>query len=239
MPVLCRNLHDDVELIYGISLAASEFWNDNGGCDHGVRLFAVREKAEMVSVQGDRVLAAFFPDPPGPFKRLAALLVTSRLIPESLFCFASADSTLGNIKPAPPAIAAEWESNLSYLLIQPAFTALRVYSQDGKPNELTDWKGFPSIHSKAEFLLWLRWLRDYPAEVFSKTPGCDDVNMERRGRTVLATALILEAVYYQDKTRLAGICSMCDEVLEGEDRRHIMFDAYLSAEESKRTAQHS
>ena len=237
MPVLCKTQEADVDLIYDIALSVSEFWNDNGGCDHGFRLFAVREKAVAVSISGDAVLAAFFPHPPGPFKRLATLLVTSRLIPESLFCFASVESTQGNIKPAPPAIVAEWESQLAYLLIQPTLASLKVYDRAGSPHEMNEWAGFPSIHSKAEFLLWLRWLRDYPADCFSATPGCDDINTERRGRMVLATTLILEAVYYQDKARLASICSICDEVLSSkEDLRYIMFDALLCKNELERTA---
>ena len=90
---------------------------------------------------------------------------------------------------------------------------------------LEHWHGFPSLHSKAEFILWLQWLCDYNPEVLKD----DHAHLDRRGRMVLSTALILEALCYQTG-KPATICGACDrEFLEKcGDQSLFTFDYWLS-----------
>jgi hypothetical protein len=232
MPIFFNETKRDQEFILRLASHVCDFWNENGGPDHGVRLFVSKEAVRKVSEDGDQVLAAFFPEEPGPFKRVAALLVLSRLTP--LFALASPTSTPSNLEPVPLGLHDEWIARICYLLVEPAFAALRVRGADGRTDlPLSEWAGFPSVHSKAEFLLLLEWLTDYPDGYFVggvSGGSADDERLERKGRMVLAFTLILESVYYQggDVTARNKVCSACDKtLLKTADFRHLFYDALL------------
>ena len=209
MPILCENVDNDKLLIESLADEVCRFWNENGGIDHGVKLFVGKDKIEEVSVAGDAILASFFADPPGPFKRLATLLVLARL--DGLFTLAAPSSDNVNLVMVNSLTHRQWLARICYLLIEPTFFSLTVKGEGGKEYPLTEWKDFPSIHSKAEFISWLEWLCDYPHDYFP-SPQRDVEKMNRRGRMILATSLILEAVYYQNHAS-ANICGICDKVL--------------------------
>lgn len=155
---------------------------------------------------------------PGPFKRVAALLVLGRLT--SIFSLATPNSKVESLKPVNASMEREWLPKLCFLLLAPAFSSLTVSNAQGATHSLQDWKGFPSFHSKAEFLFWLEWLCDYPLDSLS-----DDEKVTRRGRMILGTSLILEAIYYQGAQKSA-LCGACDASL-GPHFGGLIFDAWL------------
>ena len=230
MGVLKNDLGADFDIVLGLASGICQHWNENGGKNFGFSLFVPKESAKRLSEEGDQVLA-YFADEPGPFKRVATLVVLSRLLP--LFTIASVNSTRDNLQKSAMEIASNsWLPRLSFLLIRPALRSLYLKNTDGNLMQLPPWRGFPSLHSKAEFLFLLQWMRDFPNSDYTEQQ--DAHRLERRGRMVLAVALILEAVFYQ-KTA-AEICGFCDraliKALSGKftefNLRELLFDAYLA-----------
>ena len=217
MPVFAQDFKSDIEIILSLAEGVCSYWNKNGGPDQfGILAFTSREAAELLSHEADRSMQ-FFPEEPGPFKRVAALLVLGRLTP--LFALAAPNSKDAP-KPVNAARERDWIPKFCFLLLSPAFSSLSVSNSNCQNHSLADWKGFPSFHSKAEFLLWLEWLCDYPNDSIS-----DDERIVRRGRMILATSLILEAVYYQGPKK-SVLCGVCDSQL-GPHFGGLIFDAVL------------
>lgn len=227
MPIFMPSFEEDQEFILRLARRVCNYWNNNGGVEHGVRLFVAKQAVDLVSRGGDEVLAAFFADEPGPFKRLAALLVLARLAP--LFTLATPDSTREDPQPIPSEIEQEWLPRVCFLLIEPVLSNLAVKDAQGKLTSLSHWDGFPSLHSKAEFLLWLEWMRDYAAEHLIA-----DENIVRRGRMMLATSLILEAVYYQNPEARKTVCGFCDNNVG--NLTGVVFDGLLRMKKLEREA---
>ena len=221
MPVLCRDSESDLKAITELATSVADYWNQYGTKKYPFIVQTSKEAIKKLAEEGDQVLAAFFPEEPGPFKRVATLIILSRLIP--LF-------SLGKNVPTehfPPLSLMEeelWLPRISCLLINPAFKIINV-SVNSTVHKLTEWKSFPSAHSKAEFLLWLEWLRDYDASQLHQS----EENLVRRGRMILACSLILEAVYYQGPTR-AKICGICDDKV---DLSCVTYEGYLWEERKK------
>jgi len=218
LAVFFKNPDDDVCAILLLARRVCRYWNSNCGTSNGFRLFVAKEAVERIVRDSNIVMPAFFPDEPGPFKRVASLLVLSRLTP--LFTLASVNSTLDKLTDINQAEEQQWLPRVCYLLTQPSFDILKVSNDQIREHALVDWKDFPSLHSKAEFLLWLEWLCDYPRELLS-----DEEKIIRRGRMILATSLILEAVYYQTKSSVSPLCGACDHNIP--DLRLVTFDAIL------------
>jgi len=231
MPIFMPEFEQDEKLISILAARVSLYWNRWGGTDYTVRAFVASPSVKIVSREGDEVLAAFFPEEPGPFKRLATLMVLAKLVP--LFTLATPNSTKDNLKEVDMETEIEWLPRLCFLLIEPTFQILSLKGPNGKNTPMSHWNGFPSMHSKAEFLQWLEWIRDYSPEHL--TQSARDENLVRRGRMILATSLILEAVYYQNEASKGGICGCCDHQLMEDPRmaRAIVFDGLLQLNEQE------
>jgi len=204
MPIFMDTYEEDQRLIEMMAKEVAEFWNKYGGTEYGFQVFVSKECIVKMSEDGDAVLAAHFHDEPGPFKRIAAALVLARLTP--LFGICSVNSTDDRLAKVPIMTLRDWVPRLAFLLIEPALAAVQLVGMPPQASLRDGWHGFPSLHSKAEFLLWLEWLCDYPTELLASEPE----QLARRGRMVLATALILESIYYQDG-RPPAICGCCDK----------------------------
>jgi len=204
MPIFMDSFENDEALIQEIAVTTATYWNENGGTDFGFQVFVPKDNIKEMSHSGDEVLGAFFPEEPGPFKRVATALVMARLIP--LFCLASVDSTDDHMKPIPARDEREWQARMAFLLLEPALAAVHMTNGTDEGSMRDHWHGFPSLHSKAEFLFWLEWLCDYPPDILLD----EAAGLDRRGRMVLGTSLILEAIYYQDGHK-SGICGSCDK----------------------------
>ena len=228
-----RDLNGDCALIALCADSICAFWNENGGPEkYGVRIFTNEETIREVAIAGDQVLASFFPHPPGPFKRVAALVVLSRLL--QLFDICTRDSTLECPKPVTPLLNEEWLPRLCYLLIGPALAHVTVQDSAGKWHEPKSWRGFPSFHTKAEFFLWLEWLCDYPSEILP-APNTEPETLIRRGRMVLGTSLILEQAYYLSYAPANELCGICDRALLGSgDFTGLIFDSILLDNEKQK-----
>jgi len=204
MPIFMDTYEDDQELIKKMAVGIANFWNKNGGTDYGFQAFVAEESITKMSEDGDAVLASHFCADPGPFKRVAAALVLARLTP--LFGICSVNSTNEDMAKVPVMTVRDWIPRLAYMLIEPAFAAVKLVNRKNQTSLADGWSGFPSLHSKAEFLLWLEWLCDYPSDLLAS----ESERLARRGRMVLATALVLEGIYYQNGQR-AEICGCCDK----------------------------
>lgn len=231
MPIFMEKFCDDVETIGDIAQTVATYWNQNGGPDQGLSVLWSREAVDKISHEGDQILAGFFPDPPGPFKRLATFIVLSRLHP--LFALIPPAAGIDNLKPVQPGFHDEWIARVIYLLIEPSMQVLQVRGKDGQVFSLTEWADFPSLHTKTEFLFWLEWLRDYPPGYLPRDIS-DTEGLERRGRMVLATSLILEQAYYS-KGGNTQLCRICDQnLINAMDHRLLFFDAFLSDNQEKK-----
>ncbi len=203
MPIFMDTYEDDQSLIKKMATSVAEFWNQHGGTDYGFQAFVSKENIVKMSEDGDAVLASHFCADPGPFKRVAAALVLARLTP--LFGICSVNSKDDNMAKVPVMTVRDWTPRLAFLLLEPALAAVRLVKRPPEECLWDHWHGFPSLHSKAEFLLWLEWLCDYPLDLLASEPE----RLARRGRMVLATALILEGIYYQ-AGHTADFCGCCD-----------------------------
>lgn len=215
MPIFFDDFKRDEQAITELAVGVADYWNAYGTERYAFKVFTSEEAIQAISRSGDHLLGGFFPEQPGAFKRIATLLVLSRLQP--LFSLATADSTPKNLKRVQFAIDLEWLPRICFMLIEPAFDMLQVEKGESA-HKLDDWAGFPSAHSKAEFIQWLDWLRDFPAD---KLPP--DENGIRRVRMIMAAALILEAVYFQKEPR-REVCGACDDKV---DLTCVTFEGYL------------
>jgi hypothetical protein len=244
MPILMKTEKLDAAMIQLMANNVCSYWNENGGPDlFAIRLFYKNKDnldptanvsfPQVLSQEGSVLLEKFFPDPPGAFKRAATLLVMARL--RHLFTLATPDSTSANVKRIDPERAYAWAACPCFLLLAEIIKVLRVYNKTANKNfGLDNWEGFPSVHSEAEFVHFVNWLCDRPSEELHKPSAqpCKtcDINEERRGRMILATSLILEAVHYQNGSTRDAMVGCCDEALMGlkeEDRKIAFFDALL------------
>ncbi len=203
MPIFMDSFENDEALIQEIAVTTATYWNENGGMDFGFQVFVAKDNIKEMSRGGDEVLAAFFPEEPGPFKRVATALVMARLAP--LFSLAAVESTDDHRRPISAKEERVWQPRMAFLLLEPALAAVRMTNGESTGSMLDNWHGFPSLHSKAEFMFWLEWLCDYPSDILLD----EAARLDRRGRMVLGTSLILEATYYQDGHK-SPICGSCD-----------------------------
>ena len=219
MSILFTDPDQDRRTILSLATDVAELWNSSGGPErYGFKVFTSEEAAQIVSDEGGQVLREFFWEEPGAFKRIGTLLVLAQLTP--LFALATTSSTKDMPGRVAPGVEREWLPRICYLLVPATLPTLCVVDPNTKKEHpLTEWKGFPSVHSKAEFMLWLEWLRDYrPDKLHSYE------NLVRRGRMALGTALILEAVYYQGANS-SPIIGLCDKAMG--DLTCGLYEAYL------------
>ena len=164
---------------------------------------------------GGKLLDDFFPKPPGPFKRVGALLVMNQL--NSFFYF------------DPPLNADQsqrWRAKVSALLIPVALAKLRVNLTPDKPNptwhRLDAWKGFPSPHFKMELLQYLEGMDNYEwverlIEGTHLADYKDRLITEKTARKIAATGLIIEACYYFNEGEHSAIRGKCNDFFNVDD----------------------
>lgn len=140
-----------------------------------------------------------FPEPPGPFKRIATFLVLGRLFqffqirpgyPEDGKWVAT------DFKPDPMHNDA-WVARMLVMTIPVIFSGM--YVDIGKERVLLDeWKNFPSLHYRLEFMALLRWLdlNDSHKANFTDKKTWEDITNDRLTRMIMAVSLIIEACYY-------------------------------------------
>src|ERR1039458_10359911 len=79
--LVAGNADSDKQAITRVADRVAILWNDYGGKGFGFEIRHGVEQIEICSKMATGIFKEFFPDPPGPFKRVAALLVFGRLYP--------------------------------------------------------------------------------------------------------------------------------------------------------------
>jgi hypothetical protein len=228
--VSSENADDDFAAIASIAESVAVAWNEFGGSDHGFTISVGEQQIRECSEIGTRVLSKHFPKPPGPFKRVAGLVVLSRLYP------------FFELKNAPPPEEKthEWLTRISALLIPGAFRSMQVGLNGPDSQEtMPAWKGFPSLHQKAEILALLQWFDNFEwvSDDAARPPDLLD---KRLARMFLATSLVLEGCYYiweiqPDATTVSPVfrncrkCVLPDANLTAFTYDALIYDAYAKA----------
>ena len=226
----------DSDRVLVIARTVSTLWNKYGGVDNGFYIKIGEREVSQCCERGEAILAKFSCSKcnPGPFKRVAALVVLSRLFP---FFGLTSSPKVGT--------RVQWMARLSAMLIPSALRSLRVNistveNPDKTPTwvSLNKWKGFPSPHYKVDFLAWLAWMDKLDNVQLSRISGFDQESEEtirdaRLARMILVTALMLEACYYcgetlnmtPSKTDIRGKCTSF--LLGQEDLNALTYDQFL------------
>lgn len=184
----------DVNAVASVARRVVYNWNTHGGPSHGFSITWGREQIQQCCERAATIFQGkCFPSTPGPFKRVAALIVLGRLNPFIGF--------------SPPLQVQvddnRWLSRIMALFIPITLSRLKLnIANAAEPSRcvwLDKFSGFPSAHTKLDFINWLTWLDSMN---WSKN-GADAVRMEftefpdqRLARMILATSLILEGYYY-------------------------------------------
>ena len=224
----------DYLAVRSIANEVARLWNENGGDSHGFTIEVGRNNIQKCCDHGAELLRRFCPKgkEPGPFKRVATLVVLSRL--EPFFQFVPAKSGVEKN---------QWLARISALMIPAGLKGLRVDVSNGAKikvwEKLDHWRGFPSPHYKADFLAWLSWMDtlcwlDTEFREAEQKKKWDKIKQDRIARMILVTALILEACYYCGE-KDAGvpqrnqICGKCRSYLADPDLTPINYDLGLYA----------
>jgi hypothetical protein len=182
----------DVEAVLYLANQVAAIWNECGGQQHGFSVIVGEKELGICCDHAREILveSGKFPNPPGPFKRVAALIVCARLYP-----FFGLDP-----KPLTVQDRNAWLTRLVALLIPVTLQRLEVNVSKGEKEHwiaLDKWIGFCSHHHKIEFLAFLEWLETCEwAQAHIPDPDWKVFNMKRLARMILATTLIIEANYY-------------------------------------------
>jgi len=235
-----KNGNEDHQAVLDIANGVAILWNQHGGTDHGFSLLIGRNQVVDCCTHGTKLLDRHFSRPPGPFKRIAALVVLARLDPFFQF------------EPNPPSVAAraEWLARICALLIPAAFSVLRVNiarsDEDEKWVNLDQWNGFPSPHMKMDFISWLQWLDNFDdiARPLNIEPADWNFRLEERvGRMILATSLMLESFYYCSEgcstpPSPQHLRSKCRACLEGiTDLTPLAYDSLMEISRARQTTE--
>lgn len=202
-----RSRERDHEVVLRLAKRVSSVWNTYG-TDYGFQVVVSGRAVEECCDEGNQILKSSFSVPPGPFKRVGALVVLARLKP--LF------DLRGSLTPG---TKGRWLSRVVALLI-PA--ALRLMAVNVSTHESAatlrrlNWHGFASPHVKFEFLALLEWLDlldDVQAYVAPVNPSMwNRVVNQRLARMVLALSLEIESNYYcteEEELKIRGQCKAC------------------------------
>jgi hypothetical protein len=166
--------------------------------------------------------AGAFPPDPGPYKRAAAFVVLGRMYPVfDVEILLYSGATLSNHQRIKEQVA--WISRLA-LTALPAIFGRMMVTLDGAPQQLPEWKGYPSDHVALEVTNWIKWLQHHDQYQNLVDPKIDWPNfcLERRIRAVLALSLILENAHYavlgDERHRLIGRVGECLANLTDEQK---------------------
>lgn len=217
---------EDLEAIEDIADDVATLWNEYGGKDYGFGVAYDTARIKQCYDKALPILGSFFPNPPGPFKRVATLLVFGRLYPFFYF-------TGRNLSPKE---TQEWLSRIVALMLPISLSTLKVNISTHKDVDtwvaLDKWSGFPSVHYKVEFLGFLEWLDNFQW-LLVRIPASDHkmVIDNRLARMTLALSLIIESCYYLgsevqlDKNGPVRSNSTCVNI--GADLTALSYDARL------------
>jgi hypothetical protein len=207
----------DSDAVFDVAWGIAQLWNNFGGEQHAFKIKVGKAQIKECCRLGHDLLiqSKKFPNPPSPFKRVAALVVTAKLFP------------FYELVPSPHSQAVKqiWLARIVALLIPGALSILEVNISDNEKRPdlkpLDNWNGFASPHYKIEFLKWLQWLdRLEWVTVQGDRETWDQLNKERTARMIMGTSLIIESNYYIGETGppkpeyLRGKCKQC---LKGQD----------------------
>lgn len=181
---------DDLQAIEDIAEDVASLWNEHGGKEFGFGVAYDLDRIRQCREKAVPILDTYFPNPPGPFKRVAALLVFGRLYP--FFYFTNKLTQKQH---------QEWLSRIVALTLPVAIRTQKV-NLSNHPDAprwvpLDSWRGFPSVHYKLEFLGFIGWLDGFQW-LLARIPATDQkmVIDNRLARMTLALSLIIEGCYY-------------------------------------------
>ena len=227
------DINKDVDAVASIARRIAFNWNTYGGYHHG---FTIKWGEAQIKQCCERASEIFqgtcFPLTPGPFKRVAALIVLGRLNPFIAFDPELKITTDDN----------RWLSRIMALFIPVTLSrlTLNIAPHIGPPRwvHLDKFHGFPSAHTKVDFLNWLTWLDSMN---WSKN-GADAMKVEftdfpnqRLARMILSTSLILEGYYYcmeglPEQPLPGHIRGKCRGFMKALDLTSLTYDAFLFQE---------
>ncbi|MEQ1712682.1 MAG: hypothetical protein ABL908_14950 [Hyphomicrobium sp.] len=172
---------------------AARVWNKRIGRSFGIFFvvspLSLRQCCDKIStcLEGEA-----FPPDPGPYKRVAALLVFGVLNPPVRILTVTGQELSDAEK-------RQWIVRFMALTI-PAVISELTYKPGDIYEDLPPWTGFPSDHYKLEFFEWLRRLDDlsWAKNVYGAivNVAVQHLSTPRLARMVLATTLSLEACHY-------------------------------------------
>ncbi|WP_395746627.1 hypothetical protein [Prosthecobacter sp.] len=145
----------------------------------------------------------YFARPPGPFKRVAAFLVTGCLNPFFGFKPLGKPASRREALPTTDHEKRVWHVRFLLLALPELFEQLK-FKVNGQWEKVC-WEGFPSPHFQLEFMNWLKWLDRLSKNHVSKDVDWDDFQKKRFARMVMATALSLEASSYTSSKTPCGV----------------------------------
>lgn len=196
-----------------------KMWEQHCSSHYGFKVNVSPSAFARLYTASTELLQKHFPVPPGPFKRVATLVVMSQMHP--IFHF----------EPELPHDASQrWHAKMTALLIPVGLAKLRVNLTPEEPDptwqRLDAWCGFPSEHFKLEFLQFLERVETYHWWEKTMIEGKMEENIANRlitdevVRLINAMTLILEGCYYWNEEwsiqalRLRG---KCNDFFDGSD----------------------
>lgn len=202
---------EDYEIALESSKRIADWWNVDHCELFGFKLYvaakSLEESCRAASTLFDEK-PFYFARPPGPFKRVAAFLVTGCLNPFLGFKPLGKAAARRNAYPQTDHDRRVWHVRFLLLSLPELFERLKFKVNDKWLK--VEWNGFPSPHFQLEFMNWLKWLDRLSKSVVSKDVDWDDFQKKRFARMVMATALSLEASSYTNSANPMGVQGKID-----------------------------
>jgi hypothetical protein len=224
----------DTEAAFAVAQHVQTWWNTRQAPVYGFNLKIWRGSVTKACEVGNNLFSGkYFSRTPGPFKRVAAFTVIGRLYPFfSLVPLAGMEAdTIANVLPKTPREQHAWLARMMALAIPAVLRCTRVYI-DGEWRVLDEWRGFPTLHYKLEFLAWLRWLDAFEQyrDHFASSAEWSAFSEKRLARMVMATSLMVESCYYQEpivgSPQIRGNTARCFDQLEEEHALDTIYDVH-------------
>jgi len=233
----------DFDRVQDLCLSVARLWKQAAANEFGFGIYISPLALKICCDNGGRILGDYFPIPPGPFKRIATLIVLGRLDP---FFHFEPQLDRGAMD--------RWLPKILTLLISPGLAKLRVNMavDPTKPlwQKLDAWETFPSAHYKQEFFQFLEgmdsfsWLEGEARSAgFIPTNTWEYVLEARAARMISAVALSLESCYYwnedsKDMGTSSPLRGKCADFFDPSDvnfRKEFEYDRviYTGIERSK------
>lgn len=224
----------DITLTEQVFLTICRNWERHCLAHFGFGVFVVPSHFDKFYSAGTSILQNNFPIPPGPFKRVATLLVMSQM--HRLFHFSpelTHDAT------------ERWHAKMTALLIPVTLAKLRVNltPEASTPTwrRLESWAGYPSDHFKLELLQFLEriethhWWDRTLHENGQTGAHADRIIDEETTRLINALTLIIEGCYYwneqaQGAVNLRGNCKDFFDGSDAEFVKEFYYDYKMSGE---------